>query len=207
MRGESLDPGGCSATPTSGRMALRIACPALVGAGVLVTDGGAAVARLAAGDGAASNCSKLVLEAEGVADVAGVVAVDGLNSDCSWDTRARAMSKLMHIQLRHSARRALTQTGGLYEAARRDPSLGGVCVGPALQQGPCCSSDRAGDLRWGPEAVWISKEDAAQRAPAGRRAAGGGFPAIDTPCRSKISGLEATPCRLAPIDRHPPPNL
>src|SRR3954451_12494541 len=28
IRGESLEPGGCSATPTSGLIALRIACPA-----------------------------------------------------------------------------------------------------------------------------------------------------------------------------------
>src|SRR4051794_8970799 len=30
MRGESLEPGGCSATPTSGRTALRIAWPAVL---------------------------------------------------------------------------------------------------------------------------------------------------------------------------------
>src|SRR3954468_22170925 len=103
MRGESLEPGGCSATPTSGRTALRIAWPALVGAVVAVTDAGAAVPSVAVGE--PSSEAKLVLEVDGVvvADVEGVVAC-GLNRDCSSDTRARAMSKLIHTLLRHSAR-------------------------------------------------------------------------------------------------------
>ena len=42
IRGESLEPGGCSATPTSGRMAFRIACPAGVpGADVAPATGAA----------------------------------------------------------------------------------------------------------------------------------------------------------------------
>src|SRR4051812_18058925 len=101
MRGESLDPGGCSATPTSPLTALRIAWPAPVGAAVAVGVREAACAVWS-----------WVEKAEGVGEVVAAVAVTGgvvggapVNKDCSWAMRAIATSKLMQGLLRHPSTR------------------------------------------------------------------------------------------------------
>src|SRR3954452_13109265 len=99
MRGESLEPGGCSATPTSWETRLTIACPA--------PEAGCEAA-VPVSDDVPAFCSAVekVVGAvvEGVA-TGGAAAAGAAKSDCSCATRARATSKLMHELLRHPSRR------------------------------------------------------------------------------------------------------
>src|SRR3954463_7972474 len=94
MRGESLEPGGCSATPTSPRTALRMAWPAFVGAVAM----GAAVAEVAVSEaGAPALCRALAKAVEGEGEGAGAATAGvapGANNDCSWDIRATTASRL-----------------------------------------------------------------------------------------------------------------
>src|SRR4051794_7160708 len=99
IRGESLEPGGCSATPTSGRMALRIASPADP------ADAGGAVGAVGAvGVGAFSvavapalcSCeAKLVVVDGAVGGMGAGAAAAGVNRLWSCAMRARATSKLI----------------------------------------------------------------------------------------------------------------
>src|SRR3954452_973787 len=91
MRGESLEPGGCSATPTSPRTALSTAWPAVVGAAAVVA--AAEVPVRVAGPPAFCRALANAVGTDGVgAAVAG--AAPGANIDCSWAIRASATSKL-----------------------------------------------------------------------------------------------------------------
>src|SRR3954467_14284058 len=101
MRGESLEPGGCSAWPTSGRIALRIACPALVGAAAGLSEVALALCSCEA---------KAVVPVAGavvVVDGAGVEGAGGANSVCSCTMRAITTSKLIHDLHRPHGARAL----------------------------------------------------------------------------------------------------
>src|SRR4051812_34671359 len=99
MRGESLEPGGCSAWPTSPWTAFTIACPAEpAGAGAPV--------RVAAF--ALRSCvAKLVAGVAAVGAVVGAGGAGGLNRLWSWAIRAIATSKLMHHLHRYRGARAL----------------------------------------------------------------------------------------------------
>src|SRR3954453_6191675 len=95
MRGESLEPGGCSATPTSGRAALTIAWPTEL-PGRAATAPVAAVGpapSVAPGLAVRSWFAKLVApEVEGEAEVEGAGAA-GVSICCSSATRAMTRSR------------------------------------------------------------------------------------------------------------------
>src|SRR3954469_21769820 len=155
MRGESLEPGGCSLTPTSPRTAFTMACPAPVGAvcaaapnaaagavppsaagGAVAPSvaGGAPAVSVAVAAGAPALCSaeaKLVVVAGAAAEGA---AAGGVKVDWSCPIRARTASRDMHDQHRQGGVRALTQTGGpMGPPAAIRPSVGYVWR-RALQQ-------------------------------------------------------------------------
>jgi hypothetical protein len=101
MRGESLEPGGCSATPTSPRTALSTAWPAAVGAAAWVP---AAPVSVAVPPAFCRAVAKAVeVDGAGAAVVAG--AAPGANIDCSWAIRARATSKLTAVFVGPEGRR------------------------------------------------------------------------------------------------------
>src|SRR5690349_13537313 len=103
MRGESLEPGGCSDPPTSGRAALTIACPTdLAGrpatAPVAAAEPLPSVAPVVA---LSSWSEKLVVAGEGAATGAAVAV--GASICCSSATRAMTRSRDMQDLLRPRA--------------------------------------------------------------------------------------------------------
>src|SRR5262245_54147559 len=95
MRGESLEPGGCSATPTSLLTRFTIACPAEPAGAVGVSVAPAALC----------NCvAKLVtVGVAGAVEGVGAGAACGFKKAWSCAMRARATSKLMHDSHRRRA--------------------------------------------------------------------------------------------------------
>ena len=92
MRGESLEPGGCSDTPTSGSAALTIACPTEL-AGRVATAVVAVVPSVAPVLALRSWSAKLEVPLVAVEMEAGAEVAAGVSICCSSATRARTRSK------------------------------------------------------------------------------------------------------------------